>query len=117
MTILCCGDRAWNNVTVIENVLLQYKGQDITLVHGNCRGADKICAFQGLKLGFKILSFPANWFLHGKAAGPIRNRQMLDENKIDLVLAFHNYINNSSGTKDMLKQAKNRNIPTKLFTE
>ena len=32
--------------------------------------------------------YPADWDKHGKAAGPIRNKQMIDEGKPDLVIAF-----------------------------
>jgi hypothetical protein len=37
---------------------------------------------------------------------------MLDENDdIDYVLAFHNYLPNSKGTKDLVKKAIKRGIP------
>ena len=122
MTILCCGDRNWNNALVIRNALLDYirNDKDLTIIHGNANGTDRTCAFVALELGLNqsnIKSFPANWNKFGKSAGPIRNKQMLDEGKPDLVLAFHNFIANSKGTKNMLEQAKKRNISTKLFTE
>src|SRR3990167_858552 len=113
MTILCCGDRNWNNALVIRNALLDYirNDKDLTIIHGNANGADRMCAFVALELGLNqsnIKSFPANWNKFGKSAGPIRNKQMLDEGKPDLVLAFHNFIANSKGTKNMLEQAKKR---------
>jgi hypothetical protein len=46
-----------------------------------------------------VIAMPADWANHGKAAGPIRNRKMLDL-KPDLVLAFHADLTNSKGTKD-----------------
>lgn len=50
-------------------------------VTGDCpTGPDQvpygICKFVQMKP--KITSFPADWEKHGKAAGPIRNRQMAD---------------------------------------
>lgn len=42
---------------------------------------------------------------------------MLDEGKPDYVLAFHNDIFNSKGTKDMLNRAKKAGVPCTLVTE
>lgn len=61
------------------------------------------------ELNIPFKPFPANWTKHGKAAGPIRNREMLDENP-DLVLAFHTDIENSKGTADTLCEAEDRGI-------
>ena len=45
--------------------------------------------------------FPADWNSYGKAAGPIRNKQMLDEGKPDVVIAFPG----GTGTANMIMQA------------
>lgn len=58
-----------------------------------------------------ILSFPAEWTEYGKAAGPIRNREMLRSGKPDLVTAFHRDLNQSKGTRDMVEQARAATIP------
>ena len=44
---------------------------------------------------------------YGKAAGPIRNQQMLDEGKPDVVIAFPG----ASGTADMINRAGLTNVP------
>lgn len=68
-------------------------------------------------LGFKnIIPFPAEWEKYGKSAGPIRNRQMLDENP-DLVIAFHDDIESSKGTKDCIKEAEKRGIEVQLISK
>ncbi len=38
--------------------------------------------------GIPVMTFPADREKHGRAAGPIRNKQMLEEGKPDLVAAF-----------------------------
>jgi UDP-N-acetylmuramoylalanine-D-glutamate ligase len=53
------------------------------------------------------VAFPADWKTHGKAAGPKRNRQMLDDAKPDLVVAFPG----GRGTDDMVNKAKSRGVP------
>jgi len=44
----------------------------------------------------------AKWSKHGRAAGPIRNQEMIDECKPDLVVAFPG----GRGTADMVRRAK-----------
>jgi hypothetical protein len=112
--ILVTGSRDWSDITSIIETLKNYDKGTI-LIHGNCRGADIICATVGETLGFEIRSYPADWDTHGKSAGIIRNQLMIDnENKIDepidLCIAFHNEIENSKGTKDCVSRVLKANI-------
>ena len=116
MRILCCGDRYYKQEHVIYSRLSQYRGTDTVIIHGNANGADRLSALVACNLGLSIISFPAKWKLYGRAAGPIRNQQMIDEGKPDLVIAFHDNIESSKGTKDMLNRAKKHNIPTELIS-
>lgn len=51
-------------------------GEDFEVVAGEARGIDT-CAKRYAKLnGIPYHSFPANWELHGKSAGPKRNKEM-----------------------------------------
>jgi hypothetical protein len=63
----------------------------------------------------KVLAFPAQWDTYGRAAGPIRNRQMLNEGRPDEVIAFHEHIDESKGTANMVKIAKAAGIPTTIY--
>lgn len=120
MRILVCGDRNWKNKELIEKVLLnivQSKNESFLIIHGACRGADQLAGEVAEKLNINILEFPAQWNKYGNAAGPIRNQKMLDEEKPDLVIAFHNNISQSKGTGDMIKRSKMANIPIKVFTD
>jgi hypothetical protein len=119
MKILVCGDREWKSRETILNKLKKY-GKDTIVVHGDCRGADRIGASVAEELFTKKpLAYPAQWDKYGKAAGPKRNQQMLDENPdIRVVLAFHNNIKESKGTKDMIRRAsKVPGIIVSLITE
>ena len=53
-----------------------------------------------------IAVYPADWKKYGRAAGPIRNLQMLDNGKPDICYAFHDCIEKSKGTKDMVNRCK-----------
>ena len=119
MNALICGDRKWSNTKLILSCVksLYYEMGYDTLVEGEARGADTIARKCAELIGMKVLKFPANWDKHGKRAGPIRNQQMLDEGKPDLVVAFHNNIEQSKGTKDMVNRAKKANIPIYVISE
>lgn len=82
-------------------------GKDAVIIHGNARGADLLADQYAREKSLRILSFPADWDLYGKAAGPIRNKQMLDEGKPHAVIAFPG----GAGTANMIKLAKNKGIP------
>lgn len=111
MKVLCCGDREWTDWLSIWEAL-RGLGPLTEVVHGDCRGADKMSGYVAMKLGYKVHKHPADWKFHGKAAGPIRNQEMLDKHPdIELVLAFHNDLSNSTGTKDMVKRARGKGIP------
>lgn len=125
MRVLICGDRNWTDYQFIKhsiNIINQIwsqrwpsKEKEFSIeciIEGECRGADKMAAFAAGELGIKIEPYPAEWNIHGKAAGPIRNQQMLDKGKPDLVIAFHNNIEQSVGTADMIKRAKKAGIET-----
>lgn len=88
---------------------------DAEILHGACRGADLLAARMALAMNetgekaFIVRPFQANWRKYGKAAGPIRNRKMLDE-KPDLVIAFHADLSRSRGTKDCVEEALRRGL-------
>lgn len=113
MRVLVCGSRTWGENSgekrTLELVLKGFRMSIETLIHGAARGADTLAAewaeSENRLYGgtIDVESFPADWETHKKAAGPIRNRKMLQEGKPDLVVAFCNDLNNSSGTADMVK--------------
>lgn len=118
--ILVTGDREWDDIQRVVEALQVYAPGTV-LVHGACRGADLICAAVGEALGFVVRGYPADWAAYPRAAGPIRNQQMLTEEHwsdgpIDVCLAFHDHIEDSKGTADMVYRAEKAHIPTVLNT-
>src|SRR6478735_4722343 len=100
MRVIVCGDRNWRDYWAIYDVLNRLDRSSV-IIHGAARGADQMAGIIGKNLGFEVISVPAEWDKHGRAAGPIRNKKMLDMAP-DLVIAFHEDIRNSKGTKNML---------------
>lgn len=118
--ILMCGDRNWTDETFILDSLMSYLierpiGEVTLVIHGNARGADQISGRCASTMGLAVVAFPANWNQYGRAAGPIRNRQMLEQHP-NIVLAFHDNIEESKGTKDMVSQARLAGVETRVLT-
>lgn len=113
--VLVSGDREWKDAQKIRDVLKALPSNTI-IVHGNARGADKIAGKVALGLGMKVRVYPAKWDQYGKAAGPIRNQRMLDEEKPDMVIAFHSDLEKSKGTKDMVRRARTAGIARVVCT-
>ena len=97
----------------VWSVLRSFRNQHPIGVHGAARGVDSIADSHARRLGLEVRPHPADWDKYHRAAGPIRNREMLEE-RPNLVAAFHDDIVNSKGTKDMLKQARRAGIPAIL---
>lgn len=114
--ILITGDRDWNNYWVIYDVLFKLD-RDSIIIHGAAKGADTMAGIIAKNLGFKdVIPVPAEWEKYGKAAGPIRNKKMLDMEP-ELVIAFHNDLENSKGTKNCVEEAEKRGIEVKVIYE
>lgn len=112
MKVLVFGSRKWVKQEVIERELKKLPSKTV-IVHGAAPGADNIGGYVAAKLGFEVWPYPADWDKHGKAAGPIRNQRMLDEEHtqekgfFDLALCFHEDPNLGKGSADMRERILN----------
>lgn len=120
MRVLCCGDRNWTDAGLIEDavalVARQAPGTGLVIIHGGARGADDLAGTLAAAYGLECLIFPADWAKYGRAAGVIRNQQMLDEGKPDIVLAFHDDLTRSRGTADMVRRARKAGIDVRVVS-
>lgn len=110
MIVLVCGGRNYSNSDKVDVVLgaLNESEPISKLVHGAATGADSLARRWAKSKGIETIGYPARWSEHGRAAGPIRNRQMLDEESPDFVVAFPG----GRGTDNMIKQAEDAGIKT-----
>ena len=73
-------DLAWPHQRVAAELLARSGGWPVhLLLHGGARGADAAIARSAHQLGWPALALPAAWERHGRAAGPIRNRELLQQ--------------------------------------
>ncbi|WP_255143529.1 DUF2493 domain-containing protein [Synechococcus sp. EJ6-Ellesmere] len=73
-------DLVWPHQLIAAELLCRSDGRPVhLLLHGGARGADQAIARADQQLGWSAVSLPAEWGRHGRAAGPIRNRQLLEQ--------------------------------------
>jgi SLOG family YspA-like protein len=112
--ILITGSREWTNAGYIAHMLAiaaQFHPGAV-LVHGDCRGADRIAARIWSRWGLPTEPHPADWARDGRAAGPIRNAAMVNAGA-DLCLAF--LLPGSRGAVHCAELAEQAGITTKRF--
>ena len=114
--LLVTGSRDWSDVEVItaELQFVAKKYNNVVLVSGHAIGADRIAEEIAVGLGWVVEIHEPDWKLHGQSAGFKRNTTML-ETDVQAVLAFHK--DNSKGTADTIRKAKERKIPTRVLVE
>ena len=139
LILLCCGSRYWDDKRKIEKEFdkLEKKNYEIVLViEGEADGADKLSRAVAESRGIAVCGFFANWTYYRKTAGPIRNSKQLQFGMAVaegsdstpggagysvrrqpfkfLVLAFHHNIQKSTGTKNMVEQARKKGAEVKI---
>jgi hypothetical protein len=114
MRVLVCGDRNWVDKDAVRRELEKFP-KDTVVLEGEARGADTLGRDVAEELGLTVEKYPADWNQYGKAAGPIRNKEMLQHGAPDLVLAFHCNLSTSRGTKHMVGIAKKAGVPVQVI--
>lgn len=118
MRVLVCGSRHFDDDEHLFEVLNEINGtydlrRNISeIIVGGAAGADTLAETFARDNCIPYSRFDANWELYGRAAGPIRNRRMLEEGKPDLVVAF--LAPHSRGTKNMIGIAEKAGVPVKV---
>jgi hypothetical protein len=111
--VLVCGGRDYDNRERVRRTLdaalaaAQSAGKVAVIIHGNARGADLLADQYARERSLKVIPFPADWNLHGRRAGPIRNIKMLTESQPHVIIAFRG----GNGTAHMMKIGREAGVP------
>lgn len=100
MKLVIAGSRGFNDYKLLREMtdyLVKETLDNVEIVSGGARGADVLGEKYAKERGYPIKSFPANWELHGKGAGYIRNEEMAEYG--NYVLLF--WDGESKGTQHM----------------
>ena len=106
---LICGGRDFEDADMFNAAmsdLTRKFGCPSIIIHGGAAGADQLADIWAFKKSLMVRRFGAKWKKYGRAAGPIRNQQMIDEGKPDFVVAFPG----GNGTADMIMKARAADI-------
>jgi hypothetical protein len=108
--ILVFGSRDWTDtfgIWAILNGYLRANTDGVTVIQGGAGGADAIAKQWAEVNGQPVETYPADWARHGKAAGPIRNQQQLDDGKPDVAWGFISKpLRLSRGSADMARRVR-----------
>lgn len=113
MRVLVCGGRDFIDLALFMDTMVEIEekydldsNQPITFIQGGAKGADFLAKCWANYCGWTCIEYPADWKKYGKEAGYVRNKQMLDEGKPELVIAFPG----GKGTAMMIKLAKEAGV-------
>lgn len=103
--IVVTGGRSYSNDTLLFKILSSFNIE--CLYVGDATGADELAIKYANSCNIPTRVFKADWVKYGKAAGPIRNYEMLDAaGEMAIVVAFLGGL----GTKNCCSQAHNRRM-------
>lgn len=108
MKVLVCGGREFDQWAILAPALDHFLdmadllGEPLTVIEGGAKGADFLGRVWAVWRGVDFREVKADWNEHGRAAGAIRNREMLLRHSPDFVVAFPG----DRGTGDMIRAAK-----------
>jgi len=119
MRILVCGGREYTDWDAFNDALywicskIGDGAKETTIISGKARGADSLAIRFAHEYGTNLECYPADWESYGKAAGFIRNQQMLDDGKPDRVVAFPG----GRGTADMIRRSHKAGVEVTVVGE
>jgi hypothetical protein len=116
--VIVTGSRSWDCPALADRLLRRMRdryGDGLLVVHGACpTGVDAAFDRACRALGIRCEKHSADWKKLGKRAGPIRNGEMLSLGAV-LVLAVHDRLARSKGTRDCVARALAAGIPVYLI--
>ncbi len=83
---------------------------EIIFISGGCKGADMLGERYAKENGYQIERHSAQWEKYGRAAGPMRNKEMAQ--CCDYAICF--WDGKSKGTKSMIEYAKSMGKEVKI---
>jgi len=114
MRLAVVGTRTFERVDLVDAHLDRWRSQHspLIIVSGGARGADRLAASYAKRHCLELLQFRADWAQHGRRAGAIRNRQIVDN--ADALVAFWDEL--SPGTRITLEMAARGGVPAMVVT-
>jgi hypothetical protein len=96
------GSRSFNDYELLKRTLDEYKGKVWVIVSGGAKGADSLGEKWANDNNIKTCIYKPDWDTHGKRAGFIRNKDIVEDS--DIIIAFWDSL--SRGTEHSINLAK-----------
>lgn len=109
MKLAVVGSRTFSDYAFMKKILEFHSCTQI--ISGGAKGADSLAKQYAGEKGIPIKEFLPNWDKDGKAAGFIRNKQIVDS--CDELVAF--WDKKSRGTKHSIDLAETASKPVSIF--
>lgn len=111
--MIVAGSRNFADYSLLEKTmdnLLSNITEEVGVVCGTAKGADRLGEKYALSRGYKVKYYPPDWEKYGKSAGYIRNEEMAKN--ADALVAF--WDGQSRGTKHMIDLAAKYNLKVRV---
>lgn len=106
MRVIIAGSRDITDYAVVSNAVLESDFEVTTVISGGARGVDKLGERYAETHQLPVDVFLADWHIHGRSAGYIRNEQMA--RSADALVAV--WDGESKGTGHMIDIAKKQGL-------
>lgn len=121
LKLIVAGTRTFKDYKLLEDALsyrylqsccwwTRYDAKAWEIVSGGAPGADTLAVEFATERNIPFKIFPADWQKHGRAAGPIRNKQMAEY--ADAAIVF--WDGKSHGTQNMIQQMRELGKPVEV---
>jgi hypothetical protein len=114
MRLIVAGGRWFNDYDLMVrklDIILSEVEEPIEIVSGKANGADTLGERYARQNGYPIKDFYAQWGRYNKRAGHIRNGEMARYGTHCVVF----WDGESTGSKDMIDQAEEYGLPTRVI--
>lgn len=111
MKAIIAGSRNITSYSALLECINSAKLDMTEVVSGNAKGVDRLGERYAKENDIELKIFPADWLLHGKKAGPIRNKRMAEYAHVLILL----WDGESKGSKNMLEEAKKKELIIKEY--
>lgn len=111
MKVIIAGTRDFNDYHAVKSTVARTCWEINEVVSGGASGADALGEEYERHNSIPLKIFKADWNQHGKAAGPIRNKEMATY--ADALIAFWDGV--SKGTMNMIQEARNAGLKVYVY--
>ena len=111
MNVAIVGGRDFDDYELFKKHVAGEKIKIKSIISGGALGTDTLAERYAKEICVPVKIYLPDWTKHGKAAGPIRNKQIIEA--ADCVIAF--WDEKSPGTRSSLKIAEDLGKPLTIF--